>query len=336
MSNYSFTDQTDKLEFVRSQCRTIAGAKHHKNYTMIRCPFHNDLNPSGSIFHFPTSRSPGFFKCYGCGKTATWNELAPLIGCEPFSHEPRVRYINQQDLKIDEDLLAEKPEKLVFSELPSNKLWRGIKTNLLKKIGSKICQVKYGSNLSDRFIYLPVIIDGHTVGYTKGRMHKVEGQPSYINLKGSWVKSHGLFPFDFALSLMTDTKTVVLVEGQRDALRLLSLGIPAMCVMGTQNFSDNKARLLAMHGVERCIIFMDGDTAGISGTNLIYSILSKFVTCKVIKLWAMKSSPYLRYQAEENPTSAARKDGVEFWDPGNCPSWILEKINRRYIHVNHD
>ena len=324
----AYTNLADKLQFVREQCRGLAGAKHHKNYTMIRCPFHDDLNPSGSIYHSETTRNPGFFRCYGCGKTASWDELAPLIGCEPFSNNPRVRYANIRNFTLDEDF-DEKPEKLIFSELPDGKKWRGVKTSLLKKIRCKICKVRYANgNLGkDRFIYLPVIIDGETVGYTKGRMKKVEGETSYINLRGSWVKTHGLFPFDFAIKNMTDTKTVVLVEGQRDALRLLANGIPAMCIMGTQSFSESKCRLLALHGVERCVILMDGDSAGIEGTKKVYSILNKFLECKVLKLWAMKGSPYEKYKT----SSEAKEFGIDLWDPGNCPQWILDRIKQRYI-----
>lgn len=323
-----YTTLTDKLQFVRDQCRGLAGARYHKNYTMICCPFHNDLNPSGSIYHSDTSKNPGFFRCYGCGRTATWDELAPLIGCEPFSSSPRVRYADAKTIDIDQELL-ETPEKLVFSPLPRNKLWRGVKTNLLLDIGCKVCQIQYpDGNVSDtKFVYLPVIIDGETVGYTKGRMHKVEGQTSYINLRGSWVKTHGLFPFDYSIKRMTRTKTVVLVEGQRDALRLLSNGIPAMCIMGTQSFSESKCRLLAMHDVRRCIILMDGDEAGREGAKRVYSTLSNFIECKLIKLWAIKGSPYLQYKT----SAEAKEAGVELWDPGNCPQWIIDRIKERYI-----
>ena len=323
-------ETADKLQFVREQCRSIQGAKYHKNYTMIRCPFHNDLNPSGCVYHSERTKNPGFFRCFGCGTTASWDELAPIIGCEPFSSNPKVRYVSADSFRLDLNLgLDEVYEKLIFSDLPKHKRWRGIKTDLLIKIGCKICRIQYNDgNLSnERFIYLPVRVDGKTVGYTKGRMHKVEGQPSYINLRGSWVKTHGLFPFDYAIQLMTETKTIVLVEGQRDALRLLSEGIPALCIMGTQSFSESKARLLAMHDVRRCIIFMDGDDAGKEGTLKVYKTLSKFLECKVLKLWAMKGSPY----AKAKNSAEAKALGLELWDPGNCPQWIINTIKERYI-----
>lgn len=319
----------ERLEFVRQQCRTIPGAIYRDKYTMICCPFHGDTNPSGRIAHAPDTRYPGYFKCYGCGKTATWDELAPLIGCEPFTQKPVVRFSQAIDLSDMNE--SGTREELVFSELPKDKLWRHIPTNLLRDIGAKVCRVKYASGYGEKFVYLPVIIDGETAGYTKARLHKIAGKSSYINLGGAWVKTHGLFPFDYAVSKMTATKTIVLVEGQRDALRLLNMGIPAMCIMGTQSWSEEKSRLLEMHGVERCIILMDGDDAGISGTKKVFRILKNIIPCVIIKLWQIKGSPYLQFADLAEPSKAAKEKGVELYDPGNCPEWILRKIKERYI-----
>ena len=202
--------------------------------------------------------------------------------------------------------------------MPKNKLWREIKTNLLIDIGCKVCRVDYGFNQSDKFIYLPVKIDGEVVGYTKGRMRKEKGKPSYINLRGSWVKTHGLFPFDYAISKLTDTKTVVLVEGQRDALRLLQLGIPALCIMGTQNFSIDKARLLEIHGVNRVVIMLDGDDAGIEGTKKVVQIVKGVLEYKVVRLWRIENSPYITGKGEK-------------YDPNNCPLWILNKLKEKWL-----
>lgn len=312
-----WSSQLSKLEFVRSQCKTIAGAKHYKDYTMICCPFHRDANPSGRIFHSESTKNVGFFKCYGCGKTCGWNELAPEINCEPFDKKPVTRYVTPKEFNLENEA-EEKKEKLIFSSLPKHKLWRDIKTDLLISIGCKICRIDYGFTQSDKFVYLPVIIDKETVGYTKGRMKKEKDKPSYINLKGSWVKTHGLFPFDYAISKLTETKTLVLVEGQRDALRLLQCGIPALCIMGTQNFSIDKARLLELHGVERVVIMLDGDDAGIEGTKKVAQLVKGVLEYKVVKLWRVKDSPYLTGKGEK-------------YDPNNCPSWILKRLKEKWL-----
>lgn len=322
-----FTKQQERLEFVKNQCRNLQNAKHHEDYTMICCPFHNDKNPSGRINHSPLSRSPGFFKCYGCGATAGWNELAPMLGLEPFNQKPTTRYANLIPMEEQEE---ESKEQLILKPLPRGKYWRSIPTNLLISIGCQLCRVKYEHNLSDKFIYLPVWINNELKGYTKARMRKKEGSLSYINQKGKWVLNYGLFPFDYAISMMNNS-TMVLVEGQRDALRLIGMGIPAMCIMGVQNWTDTKSRLLELHGVEHCLIFMDGDPAGIKGAHKVYKSLKKFIKCTVIKLWSIKGSPYLRFKDEEDPSKAASRQGIELWDPGNCPESILLKIKQKYF-----
>ena len=177
-------------------------------------------------------------------------------------------------------------------------------------------------------MYMPVNVDGETKGYIKARMKKVDGKPSYINLRGNWVSHYGLFPFDYTMQNLVN-KTVVLVEGQRDALRLLSFGIPALCIMGTQNWTVHKARLLEMHGVDTVYIFMDGDDAGIHGTEKVWELSHDLFDTHVIKLWQIKGSPWLKYKDCENPSKTAKENGEELYDPGNCPDTILHKLRNK-------
>ena len=243
---------------------------------------------------------------------------------------------NKKELKTEAEIKAfttdeeqtNDYETLVLSELPAHKFWRSISTDLLIEVGCRVCRVKYENGLSEKFVYMPVIVDGDTKGYIKARMKKKEGKPSYVNLRGNWVSKFGLFPFDYAIQKMVN-RTMVLVEGQRDALRLLSFGIPAMCIMGTQNWSADKARLLEMHGVDNIYIFMDGDDAGIHGTEKIWHTSHDLFNTKVIKLWEMQGSPWLKYKDLENPSKAAKENGEELYDPGNCPDVILHKLRNK-------
>jgi hypothetical protein len=70
------------------------------------------------------------------------------------------------------------------------------------------------------------------------------------------------FPLDLVLSRMPGTKTVALVEGQVDALWLIYHGIPALAILGTNNWSSAKEAILLSHGFTRIVLAMDGDEAG--------------------------------------------------------------------------
>jgi DNA primase len=126
-------------------------------------------------------------------------------------------------------------------------------------------------------------------------------------------------------------RTMVLVEGQRDCLRLLTLGIPAMCIFGTQSWSKSKAKLLEVSGVRRIVLLMDGDEAGINATEKIEASCAGMFKTVTMKLWDMENSPYREFLEHENPTKAAKEAGVELWDPMNCPVEVLEKLKDRYF-----
>jgi len=235
--------------------------------------------------------------------------------------------------KVEEE---EKQERLKFKELPRGKIWREIKTNFLISIGAKFA-FKYLEDYqrwSSKFIWLPVYVGGDLKGYIKARLRKdpTGKMPSYLNKKGPWSKRTGLFPFDSAINLMNelDSSTMVLVEGPRDALRLLSYGIPCMALLGTTSWTMFKPELLELHGVKRVIVMMDGDDAGIKASKLIIPDLKKLLEVKRIKLWDIEDSPYHEYRKlKTEEEKKAYKSNL--WDPGNCPEWILDWIKVKYF-----
>lgn len=304
----------------------------------VLCPFHAERTPSARIYVSDTTKSPGYMKCYGCGGKGPWDKVAPLIGLKPYKREKPVEEFVNLNLLPDEaeqddsDDFVNEPMKL--TDLPRNKKWRDIKTNLLIALGAKVCRIQskqYG--LLQPRLWLPVYINGELRGYIKARFRKHPDFPSYINAKGPWSKTHGLFPFDYSIELMRElgSRTIVLVEGQRDALRLISMGIPAMCILGTQSWSDTKAKILELAGVTRLILLFDGDCAGIEATKLLKPRVTSMFKVKVLKLWSMIGSPYRQFKDEEFPSKAAKKADVTLWDPGNCPEWIIKKIKRKYF-----
>jgi hypothetical protein len=311
---------------------------------MIICPFHSERTPSGSINVSP-GYAPGSFRCFACGYEASWNELAPKINLLPYGKvKPQAQH--SLDLMVDrlaQDLLQDKkyvPFKGKRWPLPKNKKWRSISTNLLIQLDGQLCRRRYDWGLAkERMLYFPVMVNGEQEGYFLARIKKSANAdaPSYLLAKKTttrgWSRTHGLWPFDYAIKMMStmSSNTVVLVEGQRDALRLLLEGIPAMCIFGTQSWSDSKAKLLEAAGVNRVILMFDGDDAGIQATQKIRLQVSPWFVTKLVKLWNIKGSPYLKFKNHEHPSKAAKKAEVSLWDPMNCPQWILDNIKSQFF-----
>lgn len=311
------TSQAQRLAFVIQQLSRFSGPKKKlgSDATLIVCPFHADKDPSGRVNHKSSSRSPGWFKCYGCGATAKWNELAPVIGLEPYGHQkPKDQFALELKFLVNGDAAEEEARKkklIITGDIPRDKRWRTIPTNMLIDIGGKMCKMHYLDNdfYTEPFLYLPCIVRGRTRGYIRARMKKVKDKPSYLNSSGAWSLRYGFFPFDYAISMMKNQghRVIVLVEGPRDALRLLKLGIPAMAILGTQSWSEAKSRILELGGVDTVLLFLDGDRAGRKANKLLKA-----------KMTGMFNVHSFLLPVDENE-----------WDPGNCPLWMLNKLKRK-------
>jgi 5S rRNA maturation endonuclease (ribonuclease M5) len=153
-------------------------------------------------------------------------------------------------------------------------VWRTFPFKFLSDIiGARVIEVHYERN-SICYVYLPVMINGSLKGYVKALPEKPteKGKTSYLNARGSWSSTCGLLGYDSAMQLCQEqnVSTVVLVEGPRDALRLLQHDIPAMAILGTQTWSSAKVSMLALSGVQNVIICTDGDNAGTAASKMLY------------------------------------------------------------------
>jgi 5S rRNA maturation endonuclease (ribonuclease M5) len=333
-----YVGTANRRQHVEDQLAQYSGAKKPGNgSTFVICPYHSEKTPSGRVFHAASTTAPGSFKCYGCGMKASWNEIAPKLGLMPFGpQKPDEEYANS-GLLMDQELVEDTgfvKERMRFRDLPEDRTWRNIPTSLLISIGAKLCQVKHEEHgwLKPK-VYLPVLINKKLRGYIKARMKKHDDFPSYINAKGQWSKTHGLFPYDMAIKLSRrlGTHTIVLVEGPRDALRLLMLGVPAMCILGTQSWTDTKTKILELSGVQRVILLMDGDDAGKEATAMLETRLESMFEVVTLKLWALRGSPYIQFKNKREPSKAAKKAGVALWDPCSAPERIIQKIKKLYF-----
>lgn len=331
----------DNADFVKDQLKSVHPRREGPKMTFICCPWHAEKTPSGRVNHDPSGRGAGNFKCYGCGRTAGWNELAATLGLERLAKfgfpkdgsvpvTPENRFLTElfeekKTTASQEDLILMDLSDPIAKRLGVSRKWRGFSIAFLDGIGVKIA---FNAENHRYHMWLPVFIRGKLCGHILAAIKKPSDKaiPSYLNASGVWSLKRGLFPFDSALSLMRlrGFKTVVVVEGPRDALRLISLGFPSVSMLGTHSWTDAKSRQLELSGVEKLVIMMDGDTAGRQATYFLRSgkrkltdeqpaitPLREFFKTKIVKLWNL--------EVDENHFE-------DKYDPGNLPEETLLEI----------
>jgi DNA primase len=85
-------------------------------------------------------------------------------------------------------------------------------------------------------------------------------------MAGEWVKQFGLFPYSYTSKLIREYQYnfVILVEGPRDALRMLKLGLPAVAVLGANTISKTKLLYIRSLGVDTVYVLPDNDKGGMA------------------------------------------------------------------------
>jgi 5S rRNA maturation endonuclease (ribonuclease M5) len=317
-----------RLDHVLTELASYTGIKKPagSDSTFVLCPFHGERTPSFRIFHSASSGSPGYGKCYGCGEKQPWDVFAPKLGLKPYEKsKPSVAYARPVVRPLQEDENVDHVFR--HTPLPEGKKWRGISTLLLKKVGASLVE-QYGT----KFVYLPVLINREERGYVRARLRKEADKPSYLNKPGKWSEKYGLFGFDYAVKIMRSLKikTLVLVEGPRDALRLLSLGIPAIAILGTQSWTRTKSIILDLSGADKIILCFDGDCAGKNAVEYIRPQLKRMFTTEVFDL-CDEDSPYWAFRNRAEPSKSAKRKGVELWDPGNMPVFKVNQLRQAVL-----
>jgi DNA primase len=137
----------------------------------------------------------------------------------------------------------------------------------------------------------------------------------YINSPGGWTKD-ALFPYDYVNSL--EAKVVAIVEGPRDALVTIRNGLPALAIMGTNNWSEKCINLIMGLGASKIVLLLDPDTPGELAMRRIYKDLSK----KISVVPVMLPSKFVT-------DDKGRKKRVKLCDPADLSRRKLERVFER-------
>jgi len=209
-------------------------------------------------------KSDGAFKCFSCNvKGRDWKVLVAALGGQlPDAEAPDPFAI----LKAQQDNSIEVVSKISLpwgTEPWGRQHYRGLSAGFLRRLDAR--RWYDDKSRCDRILF-PITQQSDPdeepalMGWVARRLDQNQ-ETKYRNAPGM-KSTQILYPLDFVRQYLRGD-TVVLVEGPMDALRLCHFRIPALAIMGTNNWRPQKRGILVRLGITRCIICTDGDVAGI-------------------------------------------------------------------------
>lgn len=328
----------NKLDFIKNELTRIPNSnkKIRDNNIVVLCPFHKDTDPSFSISIDDRSRKVplGYGRCWSCSAKGGWNTFAEKLGLKKFGKgELSDEYMKKLDDKDKDNLLGkntvlnldqitEEFKCYISYPITEENKWRGFSGKFLKKFSIHVSVDEFGKDC----VLVPVYNNHEIVGAVKAFSKKSKNKKitSYLNYPGPWIKEYGIFPYDYVSKIIKkkNFNFVIICEGMRDALSLILLGMPAVCIFGTQTWTDKKLNQIKALGIDTLVIMMDAGKSGISSTNLI---LEK-TKGKGISRIAVKMQKW----QEKYEKTIGQELGYEI-DPNNCPKDLMKKIIK-WIH----
>ena len=279
----------DEIRRIINLLPATAGAQINSDYAFVRCAWHKNKSERSPSMKVPFSDGKrykaGFGKCFGCGCYKSISEIAGAWGLAGFdSVDLTQREVVEMPIsrEVEEEMLGtSKTYGMDMSDMvrwSSKEDWRSISGKLVRKVGGRLF---FNDTSHKHQLYLPVFVNDIHIGGVRCNLKKF-GKRNYFNTKGSWSGSI-LYPYDYVKANFT-TSTIVLVEGARDALNLIQNDIPAVALLGANNWSKAKQTLVLSTDCERIITALDPDEAGEQGTKKIYAALKDILEVRRFKM----------------------------------------------------
>lgn len=326
----------DAHSIVMTELEKVDGPKKDvKNRVMVQCPFHDERTPSCGVVVVTDSRYEiGSFNCLGCGAHGNWNTFADKLGLQQIGKlTPKKGMLITSGYKtklaeIKGSMLSQKKENIeqmmislgspAFRPWPVASEWREYPGWLIYNMGGYVAVGGKKGSIHQVQCLFPVKVGKDLVGAVKAKTKKVEGQLSYVASEGDWVKEKGLFPYHYTKEMLRRLKGkrfVFLVEGPRDAMRLLLNGIPALAILGSQNISKKKLELLRRLELDYIFVLPDNDNAGKAMAKKIKWFVDEG-----------KVNTQAKVDYYELPRDRDKKGNLIKLDPDNMPIDLLKHL----------
>ncbi len=322
------TDERDNHQIITDELQRYGGPqKSTATSRFICCPLPehgNDKTPSCGIFMQIDAGIPlGFYHCFGCGGKGPWNALAEKVNWTKIKEWRKSADIAQDLITpaVEDSLLGD--SGLTFNAVlkrmqcqeaqrwPITMNWRGFSGQLIHDVGGHIVNDQRKESIG---VLFPVKINGKVRGGLKAVFEREGKELAYTNMAGTWTRDYGLFPYMYTMKMIRKRRLrfVFLVEGPRDALRLVSLGLPALAILGATSMSDIKTLLVANLDVTHVYVISDNDAGG----DVMWKSVKKF----------MKKAEMFKVSRMQLPKKKDEDGKLIKMDPGNAPKKIIRRI----------
>jgi len=283
------------------------------NWLLSQCPNpnHKDTHPSMFI-----NTTQGFGKCQVCDFV-----VSPKFFGADSDEETKELFLNSTFHRVLQQLeekfatLEQKVFQLPPFGAEITREYRGLPVELLHK--AKVYNCKLG-RFKDRLIFPFYNLDNELVGYT-GRING--NAPNFSSAK--YIHATGIQTNQFVLYgqlikelNLTTSKGLVVVEGNLDALALISKGIPATPLLGFKKPTDNFIIEVIKLGFDNIIIAFDNDEVGRKKMFFVDRNIIDAKDQSIFKYWAKEFSCqlgfYCKYPLVKALYKSNHKDFHEF------------------------
>jgi DNA primase len=237
-----------------------AGVRFQEGGRMIHtwCPFHPDRDTPSLVIY--TDHDPVKWYCFGCRAHGLWEKLAQALKAGDLERDwddPRAyKHLSQ----VFRQMVRSDPALPPLTRPWTFGRWREFSEGALNKVHARWW---YDEIDKVRRILWPVWdSDSSLVGWVARDLdNRAEGR-KYRNMP-RMEALHTLWPYP--INPVYPERSLVLVEGITDALRLLEVGIPALANLGTA-WSLDRTALVGLLEIERVVLAFDPDSAGEQAT----------------------------------------------------------------------
>lgn len=272
------------------------------------CPFsenhpNGDKNPS-----FGVNLAHGVYHCFSCGESGTVEQLAERVLGMSRSDAVLLVYGRLGGSLVHGGERSDVVRHERSHVLCDTGAWVGDPTGYWKSRGiaqATVGEWGLGYDPASERVVIPVSVDGSVIGWTKRRTRE--------DVEPKWVHSPGLDRANILFGLdRAEGDTCILVEAPLSAVMLWQQGWRCGVASFGCSLSQGQADLIRRRFRE-VVIDYDPDDAGRGGVARAVSMLSMFMSCKVVTV------------AVDDPAAQTREQNLESIESA-VPWWAATKV----------